>query len=129
MPHCAAFMCSNDAKKKDLEISFHRLPGENRPDVRKKWIHAIGRPENNLPKVWFLCSAHFEQSCFDESLDMKAKLMGSSRIKRKLKEDSIPTIFSHHPAVKLRRTSVDRHERKQHNEVSLLTLFYRCILS
>ena len=32
-PHCVAFICSNNAREKDPNISFHVEPGENRPEV------------------------------------------------------------------------------------------------
>ncbi|KAG1676796.1 hypothetical protein GQR58_014110 [Nymphon striatum] len=58
-------------------ILFHLLLGLNRLNLRKKWINAINSSENNFPKRLHLYSLHFEESCFDESFNMQAKLMGS----------------------------------------------------
>jgi len=123
MPHCVAYKCSNDAKKKDPSISFHLLPGVNRLTIRKKWINAIKRPESNLPKKPHLCSIHFEESCFDRSFEMKSKMVGSTLGKRRLKHDSVPTIFFHKPPPKPRRTSISRSARKSREEVLLLSVF------
>ena len=72
-----------------------------------------------LPKDPRVCSKHFERSCFDESYLMELQLMGSSRIKKALKPDAIPTIFPHKPAKPGRLSSVKRAEKRQRVEVSI----------
>lgn len=115
MPHCVAFKCSNDAKKKDPNLSFHKLPNENtHKALRQSWIDAIGLV--SLPKAPHLCSKHFEEDCFDASHKLKAELVGS-RFKRKLLPDAVPTIFEHKPAKRRRETSINRAKRKEQQEV------------
>ena len=64
MPHCCAFGCSNESKNKKVDsITFHWIPGEDRKHVRNKW--------KNLPKHVYLCSEHFDASCFNESADIR----------------------------------------------------------
>jgi len=120
MPHCVAYKCPSDSKKKGKDISFHILPGVNRPSLRKIWITAIGRPEDNLPKKPHLCSLHFENSCFDESFELKAKLLGQGRERRRLKCDAVPTRFYHKPPPKTRQTTVNRLARKSRQEVGCI---------
>ena len=50
MPHCVAFGCSNDAKKK-ADISFHVLPGNK----CQAWIQAIGRTELPANLSMYVC--------------------------------------------------------------------------
>lgn len=77
----------------------------------------------NLPKCPYLCSDHFDPSCFDKSVDLQNQLLGGS--KRKVKKDAIPTIFSHKPAPKVRVTSVARAEKRKHQEGRILYEFVK----
>ncbi|XP_060754526.1 THAP domain-containing protein 1 A-like isoform X2 [Neoarius graeffei] len=96
-----------------MRRTFHRLPGKNRLTICKKWIPAIRRPQKNLPAVPYLCFEHFESTCFNESTELKASLMGASRIKRGY---AVPTIFAHRSAPKVRRCSVEWQQRQHHQE-------------
>ena len=49
MRHSVAFKCDNDAKKKDPNIYFHMKPGDNHPEVRKQWIHAMDLNFKRVP--------------------------------------------------------------------------------
>ena len=121
MPHCCAYGRNNESKKQkeygkvEKKVTFHRIPGDHKKELRKKWLVAIGRPIENLPKCPYLCSDHFDLSCFDESVDLQNQLLGGS--KRKLKKDCVPTIFSHKPVPKARVTSVARATKRKHQEV------------
>ena len=75
------------------------------------------RPIESLPKCPYLCSDHFDLTCFDESVHLQNQLLGGS--KRKLKKDAVPTIFSHKPAPKACVTSVARAVKRKHQEVRI----------
>ncbi|XP_036617865.1 THAP domain-containing protein 2 [Trichosurus vulpecula] len=77
--NCAAAGCAATYNK-HINVSFHRFPLD--PQRRKEWIRLVRR-KNFVPgKHTFLCSKHFEASCFD--------LTGQTR---RLKMDAVPTIF------------------------------------
>ncbi|KAK6488668.1 THAP domain-containing protein 2 [Huso huso] len=76
---CAAFGCCN-TRKKDCGFSFHRFPLNK--ERREKWIHCVRRVNFNPSLNTFLCSKHFEESCFDRT--------GQTV---RLREDAVPTIF------------------------------------
>ncbi|KAK1340913.1 hypothetical protein QTO34_017310 [Cnephaeus nilssonii] len=77
--NCAAAGCATTYNK-HINISFHRFPLD--PKRRKEWVRLVRR-KNFVPgKHTFLCSKHFEASCFD--------LTGQTR---RLKMDAVPTIF------------------------------------
>ena len=106
MPHCVAFKCSNDAKKKDPNISVHVEPSENCPEVRKEWIYAIGQPIENVPKKPHLCSCHFNSSCFDLSHNLWLQLWGGSRTETKTQRGRCANYFPASSAKEFRKTSL-----------------------
>uniref|UniRef100_A0A8D0G908 THAP domain containing 2 n=1 Tax=Sphenodon punctatus TaxID=8508 RepID=A0A8D0G908_SPHPU len=76
---CSAAGCAA-VYDKTINVSFHRFPLD--PKRRKEWIRLVKR-KNFMPgKHSFLCSKHFESSCFD--------LTGQTR---RLRTDAVPTIF------------------------------------
>ncbi|XP_066432204.1 THAP domain-containing protein 2-like [Eleutherodactylus coqui] len=76
---CAAFGCSNNSKR-DNQVTFHRFPSN--PERRKQWLNLVNR-ENFSPSLHtFLCSKHFEESCFDRT--------GQTV---RLRTNAVPTIF------------------------------------
>ena len=70
---CVAVNCSN-SRKNSPELSFHRFPMLN-DDNRKicEWGLANVKRHGTLPKEnhFFLCSNHFEKSCFERDLKVK----------------------------------------------------------
>ena len=83
MPFCCANGCPNQTKPGyDKNISYHILPKEE--SIRKEWIARLKRQV--LPKYVYVCSEHFEDNCFDESVEMKWRLIPDSKTKRKLKK-------------------------------------------
>lgn len=135
IPHCCAYGCNNESKKQkekgkvEKKVTFYRILGNDRKELRKKWLVAIGRPIENLLKCPYLCSDHFDLSCFDESVHLQNQLLGGS--KRKLKKAAVPTIFSHKlvtvPA-KARATSVARAAKRKHQEVRITYDFVKKIM-
>ncbi|XP_024064866.1 THAP domain-containing protein 2 [Terrapene carolina triunguis] len=86
---CAAAGCAA-VYNKSVNVSFHRFPLD--PKRRKEWIRLVKR-NNFVPgKHTFLCSKHFESSCFD--------LTGQTR---RLRMDAVPTIFDFPAHLKLRK--------------------------
>ena len=81
----------------------------------RKWLAAIGRPLSNLPKEHHLYFDHLEPHYFDESVDLRNRLMGGRQ--RDLKADAIPTIVAHKPAFKVRTTSHARAAKQKRQQV------------
>ena len=80
---CVALGCTNRVKS-GSGISFHRFPHKN-PQLLEKWIKAIRR-ENWQPTHYsFICSVHFEDSCF---------VVRPGKIGRHLYEHAVPSIFN-----------------------------------
>ncbi|XP_018426529.1 PREDICTED: THAP domain-containing protein 2-like [Nanorana parkeri] len=76
---CAAVGCSNNSKR-DSNVTFHRFPSN--PERRKLWLSLLNR-EHFIPSLHtFLCSKHFEETCFDRT--------GQTV---RLRANTIPTIF------------------------------------
>ena len=113
MPHCCAWNCTNQYSN-NTDISYHKLPIDKK--IAQVWIKNINRTE--LPKQVYLCSQHFEESCFDVSHDLKQRLLpsASNRKSRKLVKGAVPSLFAHKP-VKSRKSSEKRLEIKQKHEV------------
>lgn len=74
-------------------ISMHVFPSDS--TLRAKWIKFVQRHRVDfsepISKHASLCSAHFEQSCFENSLAATLEGMEGIKIKRNLIRGSIPT--------------------------------------
>ena len=74
-------------------ISTHLFPSE--PSVRAHWVKFVRRHRFDfrepVGKSASLCSAHFEQSCFTNSLASSLPGMEGIKMKRNLIPGSIPT--------------------------------------
>ena len=70
--NCAAIGCTN-TRKKDSNISFHRIPPDTqeKKHIRKLWLTNLRR-EPPLPKDsnFYVCSNHFEKDCFLRDLQV-----------------------------------------------------------
>lgn len=95
MAHCVAENCTNQ-QKNNSEISYHKLPANK--EVASEWIKNINRTE--FPKHIYLCSNHFEESCFDKTHILKNELLpGKYPIilnRKRLLPGAIPTKFDYH---------------------------------
>ncbi|XP_045526709.1 uncharacterized protein LOC123715601 isoform X1 [Pieris brassicae] len=81
MAKCCILMCGARKNKKQPELTLHRFPKNEA--LRKRWFEAIGeRNINPGQKEWFLCSLHFDKSCFNKTLDVM-----------RLRDNSLPSIF------------------------------------
>ena len=65
MPNCGAPGCTNRSNIERTK-SFHRLPREEKADLRKAWLLKIKR--KIIPKELYICSDHFEEECFERDL-------------------------------------------------------------
>ena len=74
-------------------ISTHLFPSE--PSVRAQWVKFVRRHRVDfgepVGKFASLCSAHFEQSCFTNSLASSLPGMEGIKMKMNLIPGSIPT--------------------------------------
>ena len=77
-------------------VSYHKIPGQDIKDKRDAWIRSIARPV--LPKAIPVCSDHFTEDSFDESQELKWRLLGGN-LKYILKPDTIPSLFPNGKAV------------------------------
>ena len=57
-----------------------------------------------------MCSDHFTDDCFEA--DLKAQLMPELKVKRRLKRDAIPSVFSFGLEAKKPRISSENHESR-----------------
>ena len=125
MVNCCVPECTNHSTK-TKSVSYHKIPTDQA--LQKAWIARIKR--ENLPPVknCYVCSEHFEDSCFE--VNLMEKLSGMKR-KRKLKSDAVPSIFNFSSSTKpakRRATSENRIKRKQHQEVAWALLRSRLLL-
>ena len=90
--HCCVARCKNYSAKtaKAGIVSYHKIPSHL--DVQNAWLARLKRA--NLPKLKnrYLCSEHFEETCFESETDLQKELIGQ-RIRRHLKPDVVPTKF------------------------------------
>ena len=107
---------------KNKELSWFHFPLDI-PEL-KKWIHNCGRAGWKPSKYSSLCSAHFEETCFE--VDTFHQLMGQDPSKRRrrrvLKIGAVPTIFSFRQQAqpsKRRTFSVERAAKSDRKKVSI----------
>lgn len=89
MPHhCCVPQCTSDSRQESCKgLSFHVFPKDK--ERSKKWLIAIRRdigPEFKITKGTRVCSLHFEKNAYAPATPY-TKL-------RKLKKDSIPSVFN-----------------------------------
>lgn len=67
---------------------MERIPADRQQ--RRDWLRAVGRSSWDPSKHTYICSEHFEASCYLPAHDGRPKAM--------LKPDAVPTVFSGKPA-------------------------------
>ncbi|OXU21403.1 hypothetical protein TSAR_001121 [Trichomalopsis sarcophagae] len=78
-----------------LDLSFYIIPADE--NLRKKWSENIKQHYNvEFKKYSYVCSRHFEKHCFEPSF--------STKMNRKLKKGSCPTIFVDFKSLKQKDT-------------------------
>ena len=81
--------CTNGQNTEGAFVHTFPLKGKDR--IRHKdWVRFVRRhrPKWSSSNLSFLCSDHFDESCFTKNQEIDAKL----GMKRKLKPDAVPTI-------------------------------------
>ena len=111
MVHCCVPGCINHSSRMS-NIRYHRIPNDQ--GLQKAWSARIRR--DNFPPLQncYVCSEHFTDDCFET--DLKAQLMPELKVKRRLKRDAIPLVFSFGPELKKPRISSENHESRQRAE-------------
>ena len=89
MVTCCVKGCSNQSRLNKNGL-HHKIPGQERKDIRDSWIRAIARPV--LPKAIHLCSDRFTEDSFDESQELKRHLLGGN-LKYIPRPDMVPSLF------------------------------------
>ena len=92
---CCIKGCSNQSRL-NKSLSYHKIPGQKRKDIRDAWIKAIARLV--LPKAIHVCSDHFTEDSSDESQELKRRLLGGN-LRYILKPDAVPSLFANGLAV------------------------------
>lgn len=94
---CQAYGCSNKPSKSSLK-SFFAIPHPQKEPARcRAWIYALGTGKYTFESYKYcksrvVCEDHFEASCFERDLPGE---LGVCCRKKKLKPDTLPTIFLH----------------------------------
>ena len=57
-------------------VSYHKIPGQDRKHIRDAWIRAITRPV--LPKAVHVCPDHLTKDLCDESQELKQHLLSGN---------------------------------------------------
>ena len=70
MAWCAAVGCDN-YKRRDKHLAFFSLP--KNPEIAVRWRNVLKRGKDI--KAIFVCEKHFEENCFDPSVDLKNRLL------------------------------------------------------
>ena len=123
MVRCVAPGCSNDnCNESGRQLTFFSFPKDAKQ--RREWVVKMGRALRGKTAYFEplkndrLCSAHFENSCFQR--DLRAEFAadglleaGSVRAPKRLKSGAIPTIFSHKRPPSARRESADQQQKEE----------------
>ena len=76
MANCSAVYYHNN-KKKNKDKTFFTLPRD--AALAKIWIAKLNYEKDNLPKIVWTCSDHFEDDCFDSSWMLQSSLTYQER--------------------------------------------------
>ena len=71
MAHCSIVGCKNK-QANNSEVTYFTLPKD--PQRGKNSLAAISKDKSNVPSIFFVCSDHFEDKCFDKSCDLQNRL-------------------------------------------------------
>ncbi|CAG9132056.1 unnamed protein product [Plutella xylostella] len=68
MGRCNVLGCPMKRYKKHSNISLHKLPKCKK--TRDKWLDILGAENVVTTKYTYICSLHFEEKCFNRTLDV-----------------------------------------------------------
>ena len=74
---CSAFACQNRFEKGSGK-SFHQFPLD-KPELLKKWLHAVRRTDWKPSKYSVICSDHFTQADYGD---------------KRLLKNAVPSVFN-----------------------------------
>ncbi|XP_046862575.1 THAP domain-containing protein 2-like [Xenia sp. Carnegie-2017] len=123
MVNCCVPGCTNySSKSKSSGVSFHLIPKD--PSRQKAWIARIRR--ENLPPLQYCyaCSEHFAPDCFES--DLRQKLTPWQPLKRRLKRDAVPSIFSFGPQPSKKRLSSEHRTEKRQADQDKEEVTFKC---
>ena len=86
--------CTNNAETPG--ISMHCFP--TNPSTQKQWVRFVQRHRSDFDgkkyssRIW-LCSAHFDPSCFSKRFSNSLDDLNSHNTRRVLIQGSVPTIY------------------------------------
>uniref|UniRef100_A0A2A4JZ36 THAP-type domain-containing protein n=1 Tax=Heliothis virescens TaxID=7102 RepID=A0A2A4JZ36_HELVI len=93
--YCCVKDCGNNSNKtrknSNSVISFHALPSN--PELRAKWLRAVGRPNWTAPSYAKVCSVHF---------DLDQINYDGHRVR--LKDDAVPLNLLPEPGIKFNKS-------------------------
>lgn len=125
---CAAFGCNS--RSDSDKISFFQFPKDEK--LRKRWIDKLNRGATStkkfVPTHHKLCAKHFEESEFVISVSFAESIGFSEKVRPRLKDDAVPTIFQYPQPGKRtceRQSATRIKEKKIKHEVSLPVLLIR----
>ena len=96
------------------------MPDQERKDIRDAWIRAVARPV--LSKAIHVYSDHFTEDSFDESQELKQRLLGGN-LKYLLKPDAVPSLFSNEKTInKSLSSNIEKTIKLRKVKVSLLNI-------
>jgi len=104
---CCAGFCSNTRAD---GFHLHKFPPEE--SVRNKWVQQVRRTRSGpkgspwkLTPYAVLCSAHFDEGCYDTGESLKEQFGLKVKSGRVLLPGAVPSIFPRGPATPEERTS------------------------
>eukprot|EP00795_Rhopilema_esculentum_P009984 gene9983-18607_t len=105
--------CCNDSYTKG--ISIHRFPKD--PAVRRQWTKFVRKRRPNFDPREFsnpvLCSDHFEPGCYTRSVASLLEGYDTSKTKRFLQQDAVPTVYVASTGNEGNSTSQSKRERRK----------------
>ena len=121
VPDCYNY--SAKTKKAGDKVTYHRIPQDD-PQRTKAWLERIRR--KNMPPLenCYVCSDHFQPSCF--KTDLRAQLLTGEKPKMSLKDDAIPSLFSMAQKRKIRdyRANVAFNDKDVKKLVLIVYLYF-----
>ena len=111
---------SSNQSRLNKNVSYIKIPDQERKDIRDAWRRAIARPV--LSKAIHVFSDRFTEDPSDESQKLKRRLLGGSS-KYIFKPDSVPPLFSNGKVVhKSVSSNIEKTIKLKGGKVSLFSV-------
>ena len=96
---CAALNCRSgyDNETKDPSITFHAFPLKDE-ELLRKWLSRLARKDFSPTSYSKLCSLHFTADDFVKESNDQRKRETTVLVRRRLKKNAYPTLFSSLPS-------------------------------